>query len=219
VGQLAVLFSALANWINDLVQNLPQEAVGGDEPDWNEQQATNYFVKNARLYGCYYARAETPSPSLPPEVAFLNQQSGVVFVAVSPLLEQAEEVSKLYSKISSHDLFVKMLTSVLLHEHFHAIVNEGIPERLSPANHSAEKAVEESLAEWVELDFFRHDPLMYQWITAHASSGVFPTWPYAGALKIERLAVSEKLPRRLALRMIRALRKDSRKAAIKFNKL
>ena len=141
--------------------------------------------KSIRRYG-FYARPGVTGSSLPAEVRSLGRTSGLVFLCAAPILEAARQLDK----PSCHELANKLLASVLVHEHFHAIIQEGVPSRDHRGKPDASN-LEEALAEWVEIDFFRSDPTVRGWLLEHACSGTFPTWPYAGAIWVEHLAAME----------------------------
>jgi len=90
-----------------------------------------------------------------------------------------------------------LILDTLLHEHMHAALREGVnsaqplePEGIIGGGEEAH-LVNEALAEWTELDFFRDEPRMHEAVLAHAKSGPWPDWPYAGALKVEAWHASQ----------------------------
>ena len=102
----------------------------------------------------------------------------------------------------------QLLTSLLIHEHAHAIYQEGItprqPEFVGIPDSVNASPVNESLAEWAELNFFRDNPSVLKGILAHAGGGRFPEWPYAGAIRVEqRYAKSGLRAFRLILNSLR----------------
>ncbi|MBI4861045.1 MAG: hypothetical protein HY815_12435 [Candidatus Riflebacteria bacterium] len=112
----------------------------------------------------------------------MNRTSGVVVLCPGPIIDSCKGAGQ----PGGPELLGKFFTDVLAHEHFHAIFEEGMPRTgvVAPARSEA-AALEEALAEWVELDLFRDDPQASAWIIEHATSGAYPTWPYAGALWLE----------------------------------
>lgn len=90
-------------------------------------------------------------------------------------------------------LFSKLVTYILIHEHCHGITFEGLGSGDNVSfrplqredNKQESEVVSETLAEWAGLNYFRNDHELYDLIWQHANSGDYPEWPYAGALKLE----------------------------------
>lgn len=83
-------------------------------------------------------------------------------------------------------------TAVLIHEHFHAIVETGHgsqPTFLNkpPFRQALKEAsrLNESLAVWMELHYARDDEDLRSIVSRYVSAGQYPNWPYAGAAEIE----------------------------------
>jgi hypothetical protein len=85
---------------------------------------------------------------------------------------------------------------VLVHEHFHAILETGRDEGgrapvgpTTPDEWGKAKALNESLAAWMELEFARAagDQALADLVWAYIRAGPYPDWPYAGAERLERL--------------------------------
>lgn len=126
-------------------------------------------------------------------------------------------------------LTTAFLQSVIIHEHAHAIFAEGIGEhgRASLADMDkdgwkAAKRLNESLAEWAELHFFREDAEMLDIAWEHATSGQYPQWPYQGALVVEKIYQErEKRGGRgveAVRELIREMRRNPKKAQEDFEK-
>ena len=84
--------------------------------------------------------------------------------------------------------FEKSLTSLLVHEHAHAVFTEGINGKhdQSHINQTDDAlTVNESLAEWMEVNYWRHDQEMSCQTWDHIYMGDFPQWKYAGAEFVE----------------------------------
>lgn len=84
--------------------------------------------------------------------------------------------------------FEKALTSLLVHEHAHAVFAEGINWKHDVGHIDQTDdalTVNESLAEWMELNYWRHDQEMSRQIWNHAYAGNFPEWKYAGVEFVE----------------------------------
>jgi hypothetical protein len=82
--------------------------------------------------------------------------------------------------------------AVLIHEHFHAIVETGHGSQPifinNPSFRQAWKTasrLNESLAVWMELHYAREDEDLRGIVLRYVSAGQYPHWPYAGAAEIE----------------------------------
>lgn len=91
-------------------------------------------------------------------------------------------------------LTTAFLQSVIIREHAHAIFAEGVDQHRKASvgdtdedGMAAASGVNESLAEWAELHFFRHNEEMLDMTWEHATSGQYPEWPYQGALVVEKM--------------------------------
>ena len=84
--------------------------------------------------------------------------------------------------------FEKSLTSLLVHEHAHAVFTEGINGKHDQCHIDQTDdalTVNESLAEWMEVNYWRHDQEMSCQTWNHIYMGDFPQWKYAGAEFVE----------------------------------
>lgn len=84
--------------------------------------------------------------------------------------------------------FEKSLTSLLVHEHAHAVFAEGINWKHDVGHIDQTDdalTVNESLAEWMEVNYWRHDQEMSSQTWNHIYMGDFPQWKYAGAEFVE----------------------------------
>ena len=172
------------------------------------------FAAEIRSYGFYLPPESSEVEriladcGLPAHFAFSS--SGFVFVCIedcATLAKQlADESGQKYSTALRN-----ILTTVLTHEHGHAIIHQGSdPAERPPGSQQAiirSDPAEEALAEWFELDAFRGDPVMTGSIHAHAGSGSFPSWPYAGALIIERFDSAMDLGGQAFLRLLKLYRR------------
>ncbi|MCL4528590.1 MAG: hypothetical protein M1282_04165, partial [Chloroflexi bacterium] len=84
--------------------------------------------------------------------------------------------------------------SVLIHEHFHAILETGIDDKRSSARGAkfegawrAASPLNESLAAWMELHNARQNHDLMELVWSYIRAGTYPRWPYRGAEKIETL--------------------------------
>jgi hypothetical protein len=88
--------------------------------------------------------------------------------------------------------------AVLVHEHFHAILEVGIDAKNGAAI-GAQNAndwrdacnLNEALAAWMELHLARGDAALEKLVWDYIRAGHYPEWPYAGAEAIERQYMAE----------------------------
>lgn len=117
--------------------------------------------------------------------------TGKVLLCLELCREHVQKIKTNGSKLDE-ELLKKLLALILVHEHTHAIANEGISilsgQEFSSTDRLARryKSVSESLAEWSELNYSRGDRESFEIVMEHISIGDFPSWPYAGALLIEK---------------------------------
>lgn len=93
-----------------------------------------------------------------------------------------------------------LIRTVLAHEHFHASLAYGLDRfgRAAGAVASGRvwdrgRSLNEALAAWMELHFSRDDPWLFERVTEWVMAGDYATWPYRGALALERLYEEQKL--------------------------
>lgn len=154
------------------------------------------LIAKCRLYGHYVRSSKNSSRNLmdvlensglPPHL--LSNTSGIVFIS----LDACSELASVLARGGDYDDAVRrVIRSILIHEHGHAILEQGYGRnhfgmKLENANIvETIGEVEEAIVEWIELDSSRRDPVMYRAISDHADAGDFPEWPYAGAMILER---------------------------------
>lgn len=157
------------------------------------------IIDNIRTYGMYYKPSSDNNHNIkkhlkkngyPDHMDF--HETGMVLICLNPIeddLKKLENVNDIDLKKLKEDL----IQSVIIHEHTHAIIEEGIDKsnissipKLSDKNKNYYTAVNEGLAEWAELNYFRKNEIMYKIIRDHAESGKLPEWPYSSALLIEK---------------------------------
>ena len=115
-------------------------------------------------------------------------------------------------------------TSILVHEHFHGILEHGIDaDRRNAAGFnltdSSNQAflLNEALAAWMQLHHSRDSQLNSQFVWRYIRAGKFPKWPYRGAEVIEKLYAEEGIE---SVRdLIRRIRRDPESAAAFFQSL
>jgi hypothetical protein len=83
---------------------------------------------------------------------------------------------------------------VLIHEHFHGILETGLDSTGKSARGPqfadawrAASSLNEALAAWMELHYSRGNPEMLGIVWAFVLAGEYPDWPYRGAERLEAL--------------------------------
>jgi len=185
-------------------------------------QSSKYknIIRTMRTYGVYKPRDFSKGKQVreifekngyPSHV--LQEDESMVLLCVDRIQKRVEEVLQNDNTVSRDLLTFNLVMSTLCHEHAHAIFYEGIEERKITSQWTEREmtsfkfsALQESLAEWAELNFFRSDEDMVEIITEQAKSGTFPEWKYAGMLFIENSKTKDKQAR--FLKILRTFRKD-----------
>lgn len=148
-------------------------------------------IKNRETYGVYlppesgtYSKLNKILNTQKFPLFFNIDQSGVVLICI-------EDCKKDCGEIENNDLWPDFLSSILVHEHTHAITRQGVAKMEKDnfiewqGDPQKSKIVNEALAEWAELNYCRDRKSLYQVTIEHAASGQLPEWPYAGALALE----------------------------------
>lgn len=111
---------------------------------------------------------------------------------------------------------------VLIHEHFHAILELGLDEKRQsatglafPEAWRAALGLNESLAVWMELHAARKNPKLTELIWAYIRAGSYPEWPYRGAEWIENVYQQHGV--KGVRELITSLRNDPKSAQIAFD--
>lgn len=114
---------------------------------------------------------------------------------------------------SSQRLARAFQRSVLIHEHFHAILETGLDDgqrmAAGPAHPDiwqAATGLNESLAVWMELHAAREDPELARLVWEYIRAGDYPAWPYRGAERVEAIYQEQGLDG--VRQLILSLRKD-----------
>lgn len=112
--------------------------------------------------------------------------------------------------------------SILIHEHWHAILETGLDHKYSTAigtrfEEAWQRALplNESLAVWMELHYARQNPDLTKIIWNYIRSGAYPQWPYHGAERIEALYQQEGIE--AIHKLIQSLRVDPESAQVAFD--
>ena len=158
------------------------------------------IIKTMRTYGVYFPKGGRFSGQLREifehngfPAHFLQTNDDMVFLCIERIKKEIEEVLAEDPSLDVDAMSRNLITSTLVHEHAHGITYQGI-DRNGMASRWKSKdydndhfsAINESLAEWAEYNFFRYDDEMMEIIREHAQSGEFPVWEYAGMLLIEK---------------------------------
>jgi hypothetical protein len=116
--------------------------------------------------------------------------------------------------------FGELLQSVIVHEFTHAIIDVGRNHKnMGPSDQDIHDMIDEPLAEWTEIDFMRNSDV-HHLILQHAQAHVYSdTWPYAGAMIIERSSTDPDARRDLFRNLLLARRNDGKNAEVWFKKI
>ncbi len=180
-------------------------------------------IDELRAFGCYVPAGEGGRKWLnqmlflagaSDEVSFAN--TGYVLLYKDVCLEKVGYSPDSPSAIDS-EIWPALLDSVLCHEHFHAITEEGIDKDGKSGSCSLVigtepgSIVSEGTAEWSEIEFNRENEEMMKITVEHATSGRLPGWPYRGAIIIEEKAQKDGIE--VVTEVVRAFREgDADKA-------
>ena len=136
----------------------------------------------------------------PSQAALRGQDKVLICIgAIDRLSEQMQQASPADTKAT--DLAHRFALAVLVHEHFHSALATGIDQNgyaplgpRRPDEWQNASNLNESLAAWVELHYFRDDPEMLEQVNAYIRRGEYPQWPYRGAQTIETFYEQGGLP-------------------------
>lgn len=169
-------------------------------------QAASPVGSKCRLYGCYIH-----APGLRPlaisgkggrRYEHHSPDSGMVLLALNECKRLADDITaedENKDEGARQKMLKRVLCDILVHEHAHAIMKQGVSIDPVTGKHQPViigefcELVEEAIAEWLEFEAFRWDPRMLASIRAHAGSSCFPGWPYAGALILEAMETDSML--------------------------
>lgn len=160
---------------------------------------------------------------LPTELT-LPRSPRVIFCANSRDRLEKRIRAVLPEEVNAPELVSVLTRCVLVHEHFHALVETALDEGghvpRGPTFVEAWRTasgLNEALAAWMELHFVRGQPELEKLVLAYIRAGRFPGWPYAGAEKIEDAYQRGKLDE--IRRLITLLRGDPETARSVFEAL
>jgi hypothetical protein len=128
------------------------------------------------------------------------------------------------SKLDHHELAKAFQRCVIIHEHFHAILETGLNTQRSAATGPqfanawrTASSLNESLAVWMELHFARQNSKLMELVSSYIQADSYPRWPYRGAEYVEILYQQHGID---AVRdLIVSLRQDPESAQLKFDAL
>lgn len=191
------------------------------------------FVVQAPMYGIYVPANSRPADDqlkrwafdrgIPTELTF-PQNSRVLFClrALEKFEKTLEETSTERQKVQQ--MARQFQCSVLIHEHFHAILETGLDDKSSTATgvgfqeawRSASQ-LNESLAVWMELHAARQNSELTRLVWSYIRAGSYPEWPYRGAESIEAMYQQQGID---AIRdLMRSLRRDPETAKAAFDSI
>lgn len=173
------------------------------------------FSSNDRLKRWAFDRG------VPTELTF-PQSSRVLFCLLAQERFEKETERVLADRRIARQMACDFQRSVLIHEHFHAILETGLDEKRSPANGvkfdeawREASPLNESLAAWMELHNARQNHDLMKLVWSYIQAGTYPQWPYRGAEKVETLFQEKGMS---AVRdLIRSLRRDPESAQAAFD--
>ena len=190
-----------------------------------------FFAVQAPTYGIYVPANSSSTDDrlkrwafdrgVPTELTF-PQSSRVLFCLMAQERFEKETEKVLADRRIAHQVARDFRRSVLIHEHFHAILETGLDEKRSSAKGvkfdeawRAASPLNESLAVWMELHNARQNHDLMELVWSYIRAGTYPQWPYRGAEKIEMFYKERGID---AIRdLIRSLRSDPEAAQAEFD--
>jgi hypothetical protein len=158
---------------------------------------------------------------VPTELTF-PQSARVLFCLMAQERFQKETEKVLADRRVALRMARDFQRSVLIHEHFHAVLETGLDEKRSSATGvkfeetwRAASPLNESLAAWMELHNARQNRELMELVWGYIRAGSYPQWPYHGAEKIETLY--QKKGSDAVRDLIHSLRKDPESAQAAFD--
>ncbi len=164
-----------------------------------------FFATEVPTYGIYAPPSSFPADTALSQWAFAHTIAAQLTLPHSPgvllcldACQRAQEQlgQEGASEPDRIELAVLFQRSVLVHEHFHALLEAGLDHHRPPAlgTHPVEawraaSGGNESLAVWMELHFARtiQRPDLMELVWSSIQAGSYPDWPYRGAEYLERL--------------------------------
>jgi hypothetical protein len=194
-------------------------------------QLERFFAVQVPTYGIYVPANSFSSDDrlkrwafdrgVPTELTF-PQSARVLFCLMAQERFEKETEKVLADRRIAHQMVRSFQRSVLIHEHFHAILETGLDEKRSSANGAkfdeawrVASPLNESLAVWMELHNARQNPDLMELVWSYIRAGTYPQWPYRGAEKIETLYQKQGIG--IVLDLIRSLRRDPESAQAEFD--
>jgi hypothetical protein len=185
--------------------------------------ASRFFVANVPTYGIFAPASATGADaqlrqladelSLPHALTLPGSHR--VLLCADALDDFATRLASEGGGLNAARLFVR---SVVVHEHFHALVETAPdPNGAAPRGPGFRKhwkdasSVNEALAAWMQLHMARDKPELLQLVKDYIAFGDFPDWPYAGAAYVEGVFESDGL--KGVRELVELLRSDPPKAA------
>jgi len=194
-------------------------------------QLERIFAVQAPTYGIFVPANSIPTDDglkrwafdrgVPTELTF-PQSARVLFCLMAQERFEKETATVIADRRMALQMARDFQRSVLIHEHFHAILETGLDDKRSSAKGvKFEEAwrvaspLNESLAAWMELQNARQNRELMEFVWSYIRAGTYPQWPYRGAEKIETLYQKKGID---AVRdLIRSLRRDPESAQVAFD--
>ena len=167
------------------------------------ERIRQYFVQRAHAYGIFAnAESQNVASYLLDITKKQNWPTGLALEGNHKILLCANaferyklDLSKLGVNQSQIEKMAEwFMIATLVHEHLHGILATGVDQygKSSWASKDWDEwqkgnLLNESLAAWAELHFFRGNETMMTNITEYIQAGEYPDWPYRGADKIEKI--------------------------------
>ena len=157
------------------------------------------LARNLHLYGTYIWQNQQQHPMLDDLLRssgfpawFQLSACGYIVICLETIKQEFDNLQTSSSQMTAWLSLEELVTAVIVHEHTHAVISEGIRSATCSsfdlqqfANDQNFITLNESLAEWSELNFFRGNKIMTEVVSMHSKSGEFPAWPYRGAFFLE----------------------------------
>lgn len=166
-------------------------------------QLERIFAVQAPAYGIYVPANSISTDDglkrwafdrgVPTDLTFPNS-ARVLYCLMAQERFEKETEKVLVDRRKAHQMACDFQRSVLIHEHFHAILETGLDEKRSSANGvkfgeawRISSPLNESLAAWMELHNARGNRELMALVWSYIRAGTYPQWPYRGAEKIETM--------------------------------
>lgn len=167
-----------------------------------------FFAVERPTYGIYAPPTFRDIDQKLQEWAFQHEIAGQLTLPRTPrillCLDAYQKIVSQFEQDMTHqekaELAAQFQRCLLIHEHFHAILEGGLDNHhssaigpLSVTQWQSALGLNEALAAWMELHFARDYPNVKELVLSYIQAGLYPDWPYRGAEQIEKLYQQEGL--------------------------